>query len=43
MGPPVYISVAGYMGLIKEKSKPKSGDMNELARMFASTGGMISG
>jgi len=42
-GPPVYMSVAGYLGLIKEetKGKPKGGNLDELARMFASTGGKI--
>lgn len=40
-GPPVYIAVAGYLGLIKEPegSKPV-GDLNELAKL-AGAGGMI--
>lgn len=48
-GPPVYMAVAGYLGLIKvdKKASPGSdgpqqyGDLNELARMFEGTGGMI--
>lgn len=44
-GPPVYISVAGYLGLIKKRS-PKvregtGGNLEELENMFASSGGMI--
>jgi len=49
-GPPVYIAVAGYLGLIKDKNSRKdkgsntlanTGDLNELARMFQGNGGMI--
>lgn len=40
-GPPVYISVASYLGLIKPKSENKgSGDLSELAKL-AGPGGMI--
>lgn len=48
-GPPVYVSVAGYLGLIgkgKKKSsnkpgqQPAGGDLNELLRL-AGPGGMI--
>lgn len=41
-GPPVYISVAAYLGIIKDstgKDKPV-GDLNELAKL-AGAGGMI--
>lgn len=47
MGPPVAISVAGYLGLIKPrsggtkgKSKEEFGDLDDLLGMFP--GGMIS-
>jgi hypothetical protein len=40
-GPPVYVAAAAYLGLIKKKPK-KSGNLDELAQMFASTGGEIS-
>jgi hypothetical protein len=46
-GPPVYISVASYLGLVKKPSAKsssrggKTGDLNELAQMFKSSGGMI--
>lgn len=41
-GPPVYMAVAGFLGLINtSKAKPKSGNLEDLERMFASTGGMI--
>jgi len=50
-GPPVYLSVAGYLGLIKKK-KPKgkgqgqpsqkmTGSWDDLERMFSQTGGVI--
>jgi len=42
-GPPVYVSVAGYLGLIKKKNKGKnqqSSDLSELLKM-AGAGGMI--
>jgi hypothetical protein len=50
-GPPVHIAVAGYLGLLakpgenkKGKAKTqKTGDLNELAAMFAGTGGLIGG
>lgn len=38
-GPPVYMAVAGYLGLIK-KPEPKKGTMADLAAMFRkATGG----
>lgn len=48
-GPPVYMAVAGYLGLIKTDKKATSsggssqeyGNLEELARMFEGTGGMI--
>ena len=42
-GPPVYVSVAGYLGLIKKKKKKNQapGDLNELLKM-AGAGGMIN-
>lgn len=42
-GPPVYIAVAAYLGLIKEdkKSSKDYGDLDDLAAMFAGSGGMI--
>lgn len=42
-GPPVYVSVAGYLGLIKKKKKKSQspGDLNELLKM-AGAGGMIN-
>lgn len=48
VGPPVYISVAAYLGLVKNKGKkkgstkgnPVKGDLNELLRKFP--GGMIN-
>ena len=47
-GPPVYMAVAGYLGLIKSDSKSgeskaqsQYGDLNELAAMFGETGGVI--
>lgn len=48
-GPPVYMAVAGYLGLIKTDGKASStkkdtgqyGDLNDLARMFQGTGGLI--
>ena len=48
-GPPVYMSVAAYLGLYDKKKTSqkksaksgKSGDLNQLAAMFAGTGGMI--
>lgn len=47
-GPPVYVSVAGYLGLIKPKKlsptkpgqKPVGGDLNDLTKL-AGPGGMI--
>jgi hypothetical protein len=49
-GPPAYASVAGYLGLIKDRpkkgsstakpDKPVGGDLNELLK-FAGPGGMI--
>ena len=40
-GPPVYVSAASYLGLIKPKSsKEAPGDLNELAKL-AGAGGMI--
>jgi hypothetical protein len=48
-GPPVYVSVAGYLGLIKRRKsssstksgqKPVGGDLNELLKL-AGPGGMI--
>lgn len=43
-GPPVYMSVAGYLGLIKEdkKASKEYGSLDELAAMFGSTGGEIT-
>lgn len=43
-GPPVYMSVAGYLGLIKEDKKASTeyGSLDELEKMFGSTGGEIS-
>lgn len=47
-GPPVYISVAGYLGLGKGRKKPgdkssssKYGNLEDLVSMFGSTGGVI--
>lgn len=47
-GPPVYMSVAGYLGLIKEPAKrpdatdeQKYGNLEDLEAMFAGSGGMI--
>lgn len=47
-GPPVYMAVAGYLGLIKpEKERPgateeqKYGNLDDLEQMFAGTGGLI--
>lgn len=42
-GPPVYVSVASYLGLVKpRKSKSKgTGDLNELLKL-AGPGGMIN-
>lgn len=41
-GPPVYIAVAAYMGLIKDTGSSKeTGDLNELAKL-AGAGGMIN-
>ena len=40
-GPPVYVSVAGYLGLIKPKKDKKKGNLHELAKMFAGKGGII--
>lgn len=45
-GPPVYMAVAGYLGLIKEdkrrpKDESKYGSLEELANMFSNSGGMI--
>lgn len=48
-GPPVYMAVAGYLGLIKGdkgsqsglSDEEKYGNLEELEQMFASTGGMI--
>lgn len=46
-GPPVYMAVAGYLGLIKEdKDIPKTdeekyGNLEELAAMFEQSGGVI--
>ena len=47
-GPPVYIAVAGYLGLVKRKSGSKSkakaeepGNLEELLKM-AGPGGMIN-
>lgn len=38
-GPPVYVSVAGYLGLIKKKAKPKkSENLNELFSMMGAGG-----
>ncbi len=39
-GPPVYMSVAGYLGLIKD-GKKSYGDLEELEREFAGAGGII--
>lgn len=39
-GPPVYVSAASYLGLIKPKSEKSSGDLNDLAKL-AGPGGMI--
>lgn len=39
-GPPVYMAVAGYLGLIKTRSKDY-GNLEELARMFEGSGGLI--
>jgi hypothetical protein len=44
-GPPVYVSVAGYLGLIKKKKSKSgktvgSGNLNDLLKM-AGNGGMI--
>jgi len=43
-GPPVYMAVAGYLGLIKEDKKASTeyGSLDELAAMFGSTGGEIT-
>lgn len=46
-GPPVYLPVAGYFGLVKTTPKKATakaetserGDLNDLARMFAGSGG----
>jgi hypothetical protein len=38
-GPPVYMAVAGYLGLIKPEAK--TGSLDELARSFMGTGGFI--
>jgi hypothetical protein len=46
-GPPVYMAVAGYLGLIKttgrkgQTDKERYGNLEELAAMFQSSGGMI--
>jgi hypothetical protein len=45
-GPPVYVSAAAYLGLIKPKKKSSSGkstggDLNELLKM-AGPGGMFN-
>jgi hypothetical protein len=39
-GPPVYIAVAAYLGIIKDPAEKKVGDLNELAKL-AGPGGMI--
>lgn len=47
-GPPVYMSVAGYLGLIKPASQrpgaspeEKYGNLEDLEKLFAGTGGVI--
>lgn len=47
-GPPVYMAVAGYLGLIKPAAKrenaseeEKYGNLEELEAMFAGSGGVI--
>lgn len=41
-GPPVYLAVAGYLGLIKERVEDKpSGSIKSLFQMFKSKGGVI--
>jgi hypothetical protein len=40
-GPPVYVSVASYLGLVKPKSSQATGDLGDLIKM-ADKGGNIS-
>lgn len=41
-GPPVYIPVAGYFGLAKGyKKEATRGTLDELAELFAGSGGVI--
>lgn len=41
-GPPVHMSVAAYLGLVKERPEEvKVGNLNDLAAMFSGSGGMI--
>lgn len=43
-GPPVYLAVAGYLGLIKTKGKTRKqdiGTLEDLVNEFGATGGMI--
>lgn len=41
-GPPVYMSVAAYMGVGKVGESKKQGDLGELMRKFAGNGGRIN-
>jgi hypothetical protein len=46
-GPPAYMAVAGYLGLIKKRpsgtnGEAKYGDLEELAQFFSGSGGVIS-
>lgn len=40
-GPPVHIAVGAYLGF--SKPKKKQGDLGDLVRMFAGSGGVING